>query len=421
MAITIQYNKKSIATDANQALGGASYNPATAASEQYWNSNTFDLLHWLANGINGPVDLMQLAKHASQMEEFEATDLPTLQTNVTNITETLKSLQGDLGALLDAVKTEREELADLEKQSAAAPDDEDLKQKVADKQGLLQKKIEAARMTRDMLQQLVQKAQSAETAAKASNTTYSHTDMQQRRDELKSAFHNAEVILEEGEKVLGGASKPGPGPAPKPPKATKTPTGNGPNGQGPNGGASGRATHTPTQGVPPGPQSFDPYNAMQWWSQQDAMSSSMDDVFKLQGQSSKMMMMLLYLARAAMSGDLGAMYQFIRFIGFIINKDKAHQNIQLADKLIKLQAQSREMTQKLVDTPSYNANNPEVAANFQKEVETIKADQGMIATEQKLIAGMLEEMTQVSEMFTNLTKALLDARGRELQMVSRPG
>ena len=147
-------------------------------------------------------------------------------------------------------------------------------------------------------------------------------------------------------------------------------------------------------------------------------SNGLDDIFKLQNKSNKLMMMFFYLAQRAMSGDLGAMYEFVRFLGFIINKDKAMQNVQMGRKLVELQEQSRALTQQLLDTPAYKEGDPSVQAAFTKLQSKIQGEQGSISTSQKLIAQMLEEFTQVSEQMTGMTKSMLDARGRELAQLS---
>ncbi|MBI2343196.1 MAG: hypothetical protein HYV02_02485 [Deltaproteobacteria bacterium] len=151
---------------------------------------------------------------------------------------------------------------------------------------------------------------------------------------------------------------------------------------------------------------------------QENVLNGLDETFQSQNESKKMMLLFFMLSRMAMSGDIGAMYQFLRFISHIINKDKAMQNVQLARKLIELQDVSRKLTQILVDTPAHDPDDPGVQAEYMKLQQKTQAEQGVIATSQKLIAQMLEEFTQVSEMMTGMTKSLLDARGRELQMLA---
>lgn len=143
-----------------------------------------------------------------------------------------------------------------------------------------------------------------------------------------------------------------------------------------------------------------------------------DAMHKTENESKRMMLLFFMLARMAMSGDVGAMYQFLRFIGHIVNKDKAMQNVQLARKLIELQDVSRKLTQMLVDAPAHDEDDQGVQAEYMKLQQKVQAEQGVIATSQKLIAQMLEEFTQVSEMMTGMVKSLLDARGRELSMLA---
>lgn len=175
-------------------------------------------------------------------------------------------------------------------------------------------------------------------------------------------------------------------------------------------------------GMPGGAQgsaaAFDPAAWYQSSMYQDNRISGMDQISSQQMKAQKMMMLFFYFARQAMSGDMGAMYQFMRFVAHFINHDKAQQNIAMAEKLIQLQDASRKATKLLLDQPSYDPENQQVGADFSKMMEKTKADQGEIATSQKLIAQMLEEFGQVSEMMTGMVKSLLDARGRELNMVA---
>jgi N-acetyl-beta-hexosaminidase len=120
----------------------------------------------------------------------------------------------------------------------------------------------------------------------------------------------------------------------------------------------------------------------------------------------------MYFAMQAMSGDIGAMTAFMQFITTIILKDKSMQNVNMANKLIELEENSRKATDLLLNTASSDPTNPQVASDFMKTMEKVKAEQGSIATSQKLIAQMMEEFAQVSEFLNNLQKSLLDVRGR---------
>jgi len=152
--------------------------------------------------------------------------------------------------------------------------------------------------------------------------------------------------------------------------------------------------------------------------------SSMADDFKLQswdvvGESQKkqqMMLMFMYYARMAMSGDVGAMYQFMRFVGQIIARDKALQNVWCGTQLIKMQEASRKATKKLVEADS--GDDFESQAEFSKLVQKVKSEETMIATSQKLIAQMMEEFTQVVELCTNVQKSLLDVNGKLISNIS---
>lgn len=146
--------------------------------------------------------------------------------------------------------------------------------------------------------------------------------------------------------------------------------------------------------------------------------NSFDQVGKSQAEQKKMMMLFMYFAMMAMSGDIGAMTSFMQFITTIIQKDKASLNISMANKLIELEDANRKSVDILTNTISYDPNNPQVANDFAKVMERVKADQGSIATSQKLIAQMMEDFAQVSEFLNNLQKSLLDVRGRLLSRLS---
>lgn len=168
----------------------------------------------------------------------------------------------------------------------------------------------------------------------------------------------------------------------------------------------------------PGGNVFDLNKVLQSSMFQTMNLNSMDTLGKSQMDQKKMMMLFMYFAMMAMSGDIGAMTAFMQFITTIITKDKAMQNVNMANKLIELEDASRKATNELLETPSYDPNNQQVGADFSKTMEKVKADQGSIATSQKLIAQMMEEFAQVSEFLNNLQKSLLDVRGRILSRSS---
>lgn len=168
----------------------------------------------------------------------------------------------------------------------------------------------------------------------------------------------------------------------------------------------------------PGGNVFDLNKVLQSSMFQTMNLNSMDTLGKSQMDQKKMMMLFMYFAMQAMSGDIGAMTAFMQFITTIITKDKAMQNVNMANKLIELEDASRKATNELLETPSYDPNNQQVGADFSKTMEKVKADQGSIATSQKLIAQMMEEFAQVSEFLNNLQKSLLDVRGRILSRSS---
>lgn len=163
---------------------------------------------------------------------------------------------------------------------------------------------------------------------------------------------------------------------------------------------------------------FDLQKVLQSSMFQTANLDSLGTLGKNQMDQKKMMQLFMYFAMMAMSGDIGAMTSFMQFITTMILKDKSMQNVNMANKLIELEDASRKATDELLNTPSYDPNNAQVGVDFSKTMEKVKADQGSIATSQKLIAQMMEEFAQVSEFLNNLQKSLLDVRGRILSRVS---
>lgn len=147
--------------------------------------------------------------------------------------------------------------------------------------------------------------------------------------------------------------------------------------------------------------------------------SGIGDLYDIQGEQQKrrhQMTMFFYYARRAMSGDVHAMFEFTRFIGWILSKDKALQNVWLGTKLIELQETSRRATERLVNTQV--GESAAEQAEWQKELQKIKSEEGVVATSQKLITQMMEEFTQIVEMLMNVQKSLLDANGKILSNLS---
>jgi len=150
-----------------------------------------------------------------------------------------------------------------------------------------------------------------------------------------------------------------------------------------------------------------------------AILEGFDQVGKNAANQKKMMMMFFYFAQQAMSGDMGAMYRFMQFITYIISKDKAMQNIHMASKLIEMENSSRAALEELLKQPTPDGQDQAASFEFTKVMERTKAHQSSIAMSQKLIAQMMEEMSQVVESLTGSTKAALDANGRILQRLTR--
>ncbi len=156
---------------------------------------------------------------------------------------------------------------------------------------------------------------------------------------------------------------------------------------------------------------------MQSMMMEDNILSSFDSVLRSQNKGRQLMMLFFYFARMAESGDLGAMYQFMKFLTYIISKDKAKQQIDMGKKLIELQDLSRQWTDKLLGMQT-NSTDPNASNEFMKVMTQVKSETDAIATSQKLISQMMEEFAQIVETLTNTTKSALEANGRVLRTVS---
>lgn len=131
----------------------------------------------------------------------------------------------------------------------------------------------------------------------------------------------------------------------------------------------------------------------------------------------QLMMIFWRLAKQAASGDFHAIYRFMNFLTYVISKDKSLQQIQMGQQLIRLQEMSRQYTNRLLNL-STDSNNPSASSELMKEMTIVRSETDAIATSQKLISQMMEEMAQVVETLTNTTKAALEANGRIQRTVS---
>lgn len=149
----------------------------------------------------------------------------------------------------------------------------------------------------------------------------------------------------------------------------------------------------------------------------DANMKAYDSIASDQKRGKQLMMMFYYFAKMAESGDLGSMYQFMKFITYIVSKDKAKQQIEMGKKLIQLQDLSRQWTDKLMKLTT-DANDPNSSLIMTKVMTEVKSQTDTIALAQKLLGQTMEEFSQVVELMTNVTKNLLVANGSVLKAVS---
>ena len=164
-------------------------------------------------------------------------------------------------------------------------------------------------------------------------------------------------------------------------------------------------------------QTFNSSAYLQSMAVEDNVMNSWDAVTKNVNQGKQLAMLFAYFAKMAESGDMNSMYQFMKFITYIVSKDKAKQQIEMGKKLIQLQDLSRSWTNKLMGLSS-NANDPNASNELMKTMTIVKSETDAIATSQKLISQMMEEFAQVVETLTNTTKAALQAAGNIARTVS---
>lgn len=156
---------------------------------------------------------------------------------------------------------------------------------------------------------------------------------------------------------------------------------------------------------------------MKTMAMENNIMSSWDQVNKNTSRGKQLMMLFFYFAKMAESGSMDAMYQFMKFITYIISKDKAKQQIEMGKKLIQLQELSRSWTNKLLNVQT-NSADPAASNELMKTMTIVKSETDAIATSQKLISQMMEEFAQVVETLTNTTKAALETAGRIKRTVS---
>ncbi len=176
---------------------------------------------------------------------------------------------------------------------------------------------------------------------------------------------------------------------------------------------SGWAAQTLGSGMP----TFSSDAYMKTMAMEGDIQSSWDSINKNTNRGKQLMMLFFYFARMAESGDMTAMYQFMKFITYVISKDKAKQQIEMGKKLIQLQELSRQWTNKLLNVQT-NSNDPAASNELMKTMTIVKSETDAIATSQKLISQMMEEFAQVVETLTNTTKAALETAGRISRTVS---
>jgi len=161
--------------------------------------------------------------------------------------------------------------------------------------------------------------------------------------------------------------------------------------------------------------SLDPMSMMKASIADDNLLSLVD----MSGEAKKrqqMMLLFFHYARMAMSGDLYAMYQFMRFLSYVIGRDKALQNVAIGTKLIELQEVSRRAQEAL--TGLKVGEDSQSQADFQAKLQQIRGEENMVATSQKLLTQMMEEYTGIKSSLDDVTKSMLDSWASSLKSSS---
>ncbi len=161
--------------------------------------------------------------------------------------------------------------------------------------------------------------------------------------------------------------------------------------------------------------SADALLALTWKS--DTITDWEDDVVENKKKGDELIRLFYYYARLAASGDMGAIYQFLKFITYIISKDKAKQTIELGKKLIVMQEWSRTWTNKLLDVET-DPNNASSSSELMKTMTLVKSETDAIASSMKLLSQTMESFSTDIETMTNVAKNAAEAHARIMRKVS---
>ena len=135
------------------------------------------------------------------------------------------------------------------------------------------------------------------------------------------------------------------------------------------------------------------------------------DALQNSNRGREMMLLFHYLAQRAASGDIGAMYEFMKFVGYIISKDKAKELIQDATQMMKMQEQEREANKMIYDF-NVDPNDPASSMEYSKRMIFVKQETDSINTNMKLLGQKMEVVGQTVEVITNMVQNLLEVKGR---------
>ena len=143
----------------------------------------------------------------------------------------------------------------------------------------------------------------------------------------------------------------------------------------------------------------------------DFVSQSFQDVLNNQKKSREMQIMFAYYSQKAASGDIGQLYQFMKFLTYMITKAEALKAIRLGETVTYMTHQSNKIQEHYLNNKLKNVDHESPDASYlqTKYLTEMKSQTDAIATSQRLLAQSIEETTVVAEAWNSSTKVALDA------------
>ena len=134
----------------------------------------------------------------------------------------------------------------------------------------------------------------------------------------------------------------------------------------------------------------------------EEIQSILDEVRQGQMQSKKTLEMFKHLAKMVLIGDARQVQQLIRFMRSIMTKSAAFKVVQDSINVIKLEQASLNLNNLMFQTESPDGMDQKKANDFMKMMQMVKAQEGLIATSEKLIVDRMSDYGGVAEKWANL-------------------